>query len=477
MTIECITKDRLLQRPRPDIEFPPAGAITTSPFTLHGNPFTNRPQSLTNSSIYVRKEKASTLKEVNTNLKSYFAADNYDLLPVGTEHIIGPDPQTTLRYENVTFMLRFVAVHQNVWPSPSPSTKQTEGEAQLQVSLFFTSPDSVMFHICIPIELTTTAKDENAFLKYWLYENPTGNIPNGLTFNELFNFKGSAPSVSSASSASSASSSGKGPIVQANFATLNYCLQYNGEKNLHPYIFCLFQNSLRMNTKALPEWITDFTGSGKKLDANRPLTFDSILNFVFRGTINKHIYGSIDPYECSTEQHFDGKRTQGAIHPTYYSVPVKKMIGTVLKEGFESTMLSNVKCYPIDLATQIDDNGNVMIDTTTNKPIDIQSVDKNQLKQIDPLLAQDMLLKQKQANDTIVYVVIYTVMSLVLLAIVIVAVVYFFPGKMLTGSSSVPVGPAAPAPAAPVGPAAPVAPVAPAAPAPTGHVAPVATAS
>ena len=36
--------------------------------------------------------------------------------------------------------------------------------------------------------------------------------------------------------------------------------------------------------------------------------------------------------------------------------------------------LQNVKCYPIDLATQIDDNGNIYIDRTTNKPTDTNDV-------------------------------------------------------------------------------------------------------
>jgi hypothetical protein len=367
--------------------------------------------------MYMRKAKASSLKQLNNNLNSYFAIDNYELLPVATEHIIGPDPQTTLRYENVNFMLRFVALHQNVWNKPEGGQQpqggqQAQAAQPLQVSLFFTSSDSTMFHICIPIEFTDTSKDENAFLKYWLYTNPTGNIPNGLTFNELLHFKGDKN-------------------VKANFATLNYCLQYNGQANLNPYIFCLFQNSLKMNSSLVPSWLQkdlDFTGAP---DNNRPKTFDSILNFLFRGTFNKYVYGSIDPHECSIEQHFDGTRTQGAIQPTYYSVLVKKMVGTVLKEGFESMSLTNVKCYPIDLATQIDDDGNVVIDTITNKPVDLQTVNKNQLQAIDPQLAMDIALQQKETNDTIVYVVIFTVISLVLLAIIVVGVVYFFPGRII----------------------------------------------
>ena len=437
MTIECITKDSLLQRPRPDIEFPESGAISSSPFTLNGNPFTNRPESLTNASMYVRKAKASTLKEVNNNMKSYFAADNYDLMPVATEHIIGPDPQTTLRYENVNFMLRFIALHSSLWQpqggqqAQQPDRQQAQQQQQqgpLQVSLFFTSADSTMFHICIPIEFTQTPTDENAFLKYWLYPNP-GNPPTGLTINSLFNF---------------------GKKATASFATLNYCLQYNGTANLNPYILCLFKNSLKLHSSSLPSWLQKdptFTGAP---DKNRPKTFDAILNFLFRGTINKYVYGSVDPYECSAEQHFDGTRTQGSIKPTYYAVPVKKLVGTVIQEGFETTTLTNVKCYPIDLATQIDDDGNVMIDTATNKPIDLQSVDANAMQSIDPSLAQDMLLKQKEANDTIIYVVLYIIIALILLACIVVLVVYVFPGKMLgpasaSASASAPAGPAGPA--------------------------------
>jgi hypothetical protein len=86
-----------------------------------------------------------------------------------------------------------------------------------------------------------------------------------------------------------------------------------------------------------------------------------------------------DPYLISEEEHFgsDDTVTQNATIPAFFTVETKALTGGMytsdqLKPNVRG--LQNVKCYPIDLATQIDDNGNIYIDRTTNKPTDTNDV-------------------------------------------------------------------------------------------------------
>jgi hypothetical protein len=59
-----------------------------------------------------------------------------------------------------------------------------------------------------------------------------------------------------------------------------------------------------------------------------------------------------------------------------------------VKEGFDGSLpvvggsspgrlLNSVKCYPIDLVTQVDNNGDIYIDETTSKPIDVRPIYDN----------------------------------------------------------------------------------------------------
>jgi hypothetical protein len=306
--------------------------------------------------------------------------------------------------------------------------------------MFFVSADNIMFHMCIPIEFTNSATDENSFLKWWLYTNPTGNIPTGLTINNLLQF----PSKDKESDKK----------TTASFQTFNFCLQYNGKLNNTPYIFCQFNNTLKINTASVPKWLqADITFTGDP-DNNRPKTFDNILNLIFRKTyFNSYISGTVDPFLSSEEKHFDAVGTQTAVNPTYYTVKVKALVGTVIKDTVVSNdqtkALKNVKCYPIDLATQIDDEGNVVIDTDTNKPIDLTTVSIDKLNTIDPDLAEATLLSQKKSNDWIQYVIASVCILLILIAVIIVLVVYVFPGKMFGSAAVLPL-PAVPVPLAPV---------------------------
>jgi len=420
---ECITKDALLQPPQTELTFPASGIMST-PFTLNGAPYVNKPQALNGAIKYNRKTTART--DI-TNLESYFADDNYYLTNISTENIIEGDIKSTLRFNSKNYSLKFIAFHKNIWG--------LEQDKNPQVSAVFTSPDGSFFHLCIPVAIQADDANENLFLKFWLKETSRVILPNGFTMNDLLNFR---------------------KEKEARFATLEYCLQYNGTRNLSPYVFCLFKTPLILSSSNLPQWLSadpslskvqESLPEGSK-ESMRLTTFDQIFNFVLRGEVSQYVFDRADPYLISRELHFDGQRTQNAISPTYYNVKTDKLYGKAIKEGFTDTAsLNNVKCYPIDLATQIDDNGTVIIDPTTNKPVDLKSLNEtnNMNINLSGVGGSNKRLKDKENQNWIMFGIAMSAVGLVFLAIAVATIVWFYQGKAI-GSVPVPLGEAAIAP-------------------------------
>ena len=143
--------------------------------------------------------------------------------------------------------------------------------------------------------------------------------------------------------------------------------------------------------------------------------------------------------------------------PTFYIIPsdhlAKVRLSTTTTEGFADScssgatgrMLNSVKCYPIDLVTQVDANGDIMIDENTSRPIDVTRV------KAPPLLSPST--PTVQTNYT--FIILIILISVVLLGIVAGFLYWCFRAP-----------PAAIGPVASVGPVGPVAPVAPVAPPP-----------
>jgi hypothetical protein len=156
-----------------------------------------------------------------------------------------------------------------------------------------------------------------------------------------------------------------------------------------------------------------------------------------------------DPRLISVEQHFSDDRTQSVIKPVIYTVKRNLLFTKKTKEGFSNQRpgdqldLQNVKCYPINLNTQIDDNGNVVIDQKTNKPVDLASVGSNMYRSLDPSLALDSSNAAAANNNNVRFYIVLGVIALIVVCIVIVIIIWIF-----TGSSRTATAPAASAPPA-----------------------------
>jgi hypothetical protein len=427
---DCITKDAILQKPQEGLTYPASGQ-PSSPFTLKGAPLTNRPQPLTGLTEYRRRQNANTDTK---NQQAYFALDQYYTINLASEHILGPDQNTTLRFDNRTYTLRFACVHKSLWV---PKVNNARPSSPPQVSLVFTNSENQFFHICIPIQYINSSQDENIFLKYWFYTNPGTNVPSGFTLNEILNFRSD----------------------DVRFVTLQYCLTYNVNRVTSPYTFCLFQTPLKLNLGNCSPWLRndpnferpdDIPTEAQSFKSYRRKTFDEIFNYVLRGQINKYIYDKVDPYLVSEEAHFDDDRTQNVILPAYFKVKSQELSGKLFNQNFSQARegvrgLQNVKCYPIDLATQIDDEGNIFVDESTNKPIDLNTVNVNKLQEYDPALALQAANKQKQNESWVRFMIAFAIIFLILLALVVVLVVFVFRGKsMIVPESIVNVAPSAP---------------------------------
>jgi hypothetical protein len=378
---------------------------------LNGAPMTNRPASLPNSGEYRRRAEA--LK--NPKTPKYYNADNYYTVNLNTENIIGPESfgNTTMRYDSETYTLNYMAIHAPMWSS----------QKSPQLTMLLTTPEFKILHLCIPINLANSDEQANPFLRYWLYDESP--LPSGFTASEILNF--SQPTVS--------------------FATLHYCMRYNNSEDMTPYVFCLFKDGLSINASKAPAWITKLSTPDKlpaegSTNSYMRKTSDDIANLMLHGQFRYFMRDVKDPRLISVEQHFSDDRTQDIIKPVIYTVNRNLLFGKKIREGFTSTKegfsdqinLQNVKCYPINLNTQIDDNGNVVIDQNTKKPVDLASIDSSMYKSLDPSMALNAQNAAQVNNNNIRFYIVLGIFGLIVVCLTIVVLIYIFTGSSFTSA-------------------------------------------
>ena len=381
MPLTCVSNDAILKKPE-NLNY--SNASKSSPFTLNGAPFANNPESIKDKQETVTFTIPGTPGKVSTATSPAVAPTaetiGYRTENIKTENIIGENGATTLKYENKTYKQKFIAVHQGFW-----------GNLRPHVSILLLSPENDFFHICIPITLTDGDQDTNLFLKYWL---KGGALPSGFTLNHIMNFRGQN-------------------VNNVEFGIIQYCLKYNSGANINPYTLCIFKTPLLLNGANIP-WITDFRKVSKP-------TFDKILNYMLNGMFKNN-----NSRIVSDEEHFSSSSVTTPI-PTasHYIVKSSELMGKSF--GLVSSKkLNNIKCYPIDLFNQIDDEGNIFIDEDSKKPIDVKSVnDPNGDIPKDSFAELD---RQKSLNN-VSFIIVFSIVFGVICIIIIVLAVWFFSGK------------------------------------------------
>jgi hypothetical protein len=409
MPLICVSEDAQLTKTS-DVE---TNIQIKLPFALNGAPMTTRPQSLRNLSTY-RIKNSSSFKQFYQLNDSDYVLDN--LL---SENIIGADSNTTLRYESQTYTQKFIALHSGIW-----------GESGTAVSIFFTAKNDDMFHIYIPVTLTGTASpEENKFLKAWI--NPSYTLPSPFSVNRLLEFSDD----------------------NIRFRISNFCLKFNNSKKTNHYTLCKFNNAHTLQYSGLT---TTPAPTGDSVGSYRRTTFNAVLNFMLNGTIvnqnNKNLISTVEHIATSAA-------SPSAIKPIFYKVTKDQLFTTSKSCATGVKGLQNIKCYPLDLASQVDDNGNIFIDQD-KKPIQVKNIGKDNIEagESSGISAEQLALEQKANNDYIKYMIIFAVIF-GLLIIIVIAVVYYMYRQRTTAAdlissaivaSSLAAAPAVPATASPV---------------------------
>ena len=383
---------------------------TSAPFTLSGSPLPVQIKGVVGLVEKVRK--AGATKDMSV-WNTYFALDNYDNKSLSTENIIDNYTNSTLRFKEETYTLLFIAVHNKIWSTPGSSSSQLT--LLFRAAEFHAAESKNFFHICIPIVQTDDNTNESPFLRSWFVGSPIN--PSGLTLNDVLNFRGYEKAV--------------------DFSLMEYCLQYNRGgtadymKHTNVYNFCLFDTPLNISK--------DSYARCKWLSTSDKEKFDQIFNLYLRSEIYFFVSSDIrDPYLISQEEHLsnDDTITQNATIPAFFTVETKALTGGMYTpDQLKPTVrgLQNVKCYPIDLATQIDDNGNIYIDRTTNKPTDTNDVLKelrapSETGQLNSQNSYDYGVAKREKNKAILILFKILFGLIILIIFVYIAMSIFSPG-------------------------------------------------
>lgn len=418
MPLTCVSEDAQLTKTS-DVE---TNTQIKMPFVLNGAPMRTRPQSLRNLSTY-RIKNSSSFKRFEQLNNSDYVLDN--LL---SENIIGADSNTTLRYESQTYTQKFIAIHSGIW-----------GESGTAVSIFFTASNDDMFHIYIPLTITGSASsEENKFLKAWT--NSSYTLPNPFSVNRLLEFSDD----------------------NIRFRISNFCLKFNNAKKTNHYTLCKFNNPHILNYEPANSWIGSpgfglvmtSTPTGDSVSSYRRTTFNAVLNFMLNGTIVNQMNRNL----ISTVEHIaTSAASPSAIKPIFYRVSKDQLFTTSKSCATGVKGLQNIKCYPLDLASQVDDNGNIFIDQD-KKPIQVKNIGKYDTAagELSGISAEQLALQQKENTDSITFWIVFGVIFGILIIIVCVVVYYFYRQRataaaLIASAAASSLG-AAPAPAAPPAP-------------------------
>lgn len=422
MVFACGADSPQTQMLRPPIDLfnRKEGISSVSPFTLQGGPFFST-QAATNLTEQKLNKPASELNGREIRDTDYISVDML------TEHIRIGNSETTLRLNGEQYTLDFLALHRAIWltpndPRPAFSVPQ-------QVSLLFTNAEGSFAQICIPVEIGGTAEEENRALRYWLNQD-LGAPPGDITVNELLKVNAD-------------------PVP---FSMMQYCWQFNTgqpDRELRPYTLILLNASLKLQTASAPPWLL-------APEVNRHFRFGMILHAmkqplfhsVITHTNTQEMSVTERTREISREQMFSSD-VQTTVAASLYSVKKKELVGRHSKdhdkgsnrvEGFVNPAsvrgLQNVKCYPIDLATQVDDQGNIFVDQTTNRALSLDDVKEAGGK---PVLSYEVSSEEtKQAASLfsniriLIFVILFSFLGLVF---VIVVMLYILRGTTARASS------------------------------------------
>jgi hypothetical protein len=320
-----------------------------------------------------------------------------NITPNYYQNVIDGNTSITLSYENITFENKFIGLHKNILKI---------NDETLQLSLFFkNNTNGTYFHILIPVKIIQKKSKlyTNKFLTSWL-KSCDETLPTRMTTNEIFNFYEYGEE-------------------KVQFAIKKYdCFKKKQDDTSNKnYILCIFYNTLKINEKDLPKW----------LENDKSLTGAAGPTYKEFHTIVNNLLAD----EFGSNRKYIDTDTTDKPNPTYYNT-TSQVLGASQRVKAGERLLGNVKCYPIDLASQIDEDGNIIINETDDTPVDVKELNPETMDLTDEELL-DIDIKKKaeerkeqlKNSNRVFYWVMFGLFLFLGLIIIGALAVYFFRAK------------------------------------------------
>lgn len=372
------------------------GVSSDPPFTLSGAPISAAPTKPPNEIVGYCPGLDDTLRPLrkDVSLDTSGLIKNADL-----------NSGTTLRItnEDVSFKLKFIALHKDIW---------SDNATDSQVSLFFTGVardgSTVYTHICIPVRYTSDDLNNNLFLKSWL---KGVTPPSGLTVNNLLDAKNGLK-----------------------FQVMYYCLGNKSKWN--SYNLFLSSEPLLLNGTGLPTWLAnDRALSGSQwTDTSSYLlkTFSDMYTYVMNVRHPFHTdFLNWDRIEITDNTKIfvpilNGSKPQSGITPSYYVLPAGSLSGTAFKQpGTRTIPKKQIKCYPINLMKDVDDKGDVIVNSN-NVPLTTTGLMNEKSKEMMDIKLDPSAVQAQ--NYTFVFISSIFI-AIIALVFILGVIFWFFGGK------------------------------------------------
>ena len=370
---------------KPNLQFSDLTATANisfdAPFVLQGAAMTNFPQ---------------TVKGLTASSSTFFniKKNNSDFsIPILSDNILAGDQETTLRSSvsgaSLSYDFKFACFHKGLFDN-----------TDVELSLVFLNGSVNLFHICVPLNLADDSVDENLFINAWIYQgsNKIRELPRGFTFNQILRVATSETRA-------------KDKTKVAIFTDQNIVSSAN--TGVTRYTFCKFNDKVKINKKLLPDWWTQITNPEisvtEATNQYRPVRFERILQIMMPNLFNWTAVASGTP---NITFNANGSRLVD-----YYYLDLKTLLGKSFGPPSKGK-LENIKCYPIDLATQVNDDGSVNLDTTGLRALPVAKdvdMDKDKFKG----------LSAQQTNNAIFWIIVFGLAVICLIAIIAIVVVMF----------------------------------------------------
>ncbi len=397
--------------------------ITSPPFVIQGSTTSVPPENKNTATTYTKIGSGTpniNPTPSNSTTPSEYKASTIQLNNIlfGNDYCQGSTLVDLVGTATPRYTLAFIAIHDNDLKSSAYNyQKKSKATANTICSIVFRNGNDI-YHIQIPICATDCQlADVNPFLRTWLFadKQATGSY----SVNQLFKFSGTV----------------------AEFDTFAFALNYNqnsSKKFVGKYTICLFKT---------PHTIP-LNGQYDTLVINPTLaTFDSIFNYAMQGPM-KITYPSF-PLQISPDRHIAQILPNTFPLSTFYSLPIHFLLNTPAPPT-TNRKLNSVKCYPIDLVSQVDDTGAIFIDEETSRPVDVRQATGTSIEQV-PSISVAVPTTQFSYINLIIALVVF----IILLLIGICVFIYVFKNRFIVNPMvevapmpNVVSAPAAPAPLA-----------------------------